>query len=211
MKQTDLFNKNSKHIEDSTWLNVKVKNNHLRVSVNFLKTQAQSASSSLSNQFFLNILKPNMPLEALRMYFCKSLNSELIEYISDRYFSTLKSFVIIDCITEPTLRYSNPMLYDIEPDSLVLFCWKCKHLHELVIIGYEILEINLIAIAKLRNDLKVFCVPMDCIIDLKYGNFVSHDQFVEDDDGDDIIIEYGFCRKKIIEKVSSMCIVLFIV
>ena len=181
---------------------MKIKNSNVRVSLNFLKAQLSSTrSSNLSNQSIFEILKPNIPLESFAMHFCKSLNSQLIDFIGNNYSQTLKKFIINDAIAEPTLRYNNPLLYDIEPDSIVLLCWRCRLLEELQIIGYEIAEMNLVAIAKLRNNLRIFRVPMDCIIDLKYGNFVNSDNFVEDDDGEDIVIEYGFCRRKIIDKV----------
>jgi hypothetical protein len=206
VKQSDILNKNCKHIQDITWSNVKMKNSYIRVSLTFLKAHLSSSTRpvNLFNQCIFEILRPNIPLESFSMHFCKSLNSQLIDYISNMYSHTLKKFIINDAIAEPTLRYSNPLLYDIEPDPVVLLCWRCRHLEELSILGYEIAEMNLVAIAKLRNNLRVFRVPMDCIIDLKYGNFVNRDNFIEDDDGEDIVIEYGFCRRKIIDKVSVL-------
>ena len=179
--------------------------------MNFLKAQIPSSSSSsnLSNQCLFEILKPNIPLETFAMHFCKSLNSQLIDYIGNTFSYTLKQFIINDAITEPTLQYSDPLLYDIEPDSLVLLCWRCRHLENLTLIGYEMAEVNLVAIAKLRNNLKTFRVPLDCIIDLKYGNFFGGDNFVEDDDGEDIVIEYGFCRRKVIDKVRIVFVFYF--
>ena len=57
------------------------------------------------------------------------------------------------------------------------------------------------AIAKLRTGLRVLGVAMDCVIDLKYGRFRSEDEFVEDEEGDDTIVDYGSCSEHIIEKV----------
>ena len=137
------------------------------------------------------------------MYFCKSLNPEMLAYLSNNYGDTLHSLVIVDAITEPTLRYHNALRYDADPDPLVLLCWKCKHLTDLIIVGYEILEINLIAIAKLRSNLKSFYVPMDCVMDLRYGHF-RNNAFIEDDDGEDTIVDYGFCSYQVIDKVCSI-------
>lgn len=144
----------------------------------------------------------NLLIFKLRMYFCKSLNSDLLQYLSNNYCDSLKSLVIVDSITDPTLRYHNPLRYDADPDPLVLLVWKCKNLTELTIIGYEMLEINLIAIAKLRSSLKDFNVPIDCIIDLRYGEF-KNDDFIEDEDGEDTIVDYGFCSDQVIDKVSN--------
>lgn len=136
------------------------------------------------------------------MYFCKSLNPEIIQYLSDNHSETLQSLHIVDSIVEPTLRYHNPLRHDADPDPLILLCWKCKYLQELVVIGYEMLEINLIAIAKLRTNLKRFHVAMDCVIDLKYGKFRNND-FIEDDEGEDTIVDYGFCSDHVIDSVRN--------
>lgn len=72
-----------------------------------------------------------------------------------------------------------------------------------MVIGYEMLEINLIAIAKLRTNLKRFHVAMDCVIDLKYGKFRNND-FIEDDEGEDTIVDYGFCSDHVIDSVSKI-------
>lgn len=137
------------------------------------------------------------------MYFCKSLNPDILQFISNNYSDTLKSLVIVDAITDPSLQYHNPLRYEVDPDPMVLLCWKCKNLTELVLVGYEILEINLIAIAKLRDNLRTFYVAMDCIIDLKYGKF-KNDNFIEDEDGEDTIVDYGFCSEQSIRKVCKI-------
>lgn len=137
------------------------------------------------------------------MYFCKSLKPDMIQFLSDNYCEHLVSLIIVDAISDPTLRYHNPLRHDAGPDPLVLLCWKCRHLNELVVVGYEILEINLIAIAKLRSNLKTFYVPMDCIIDLKYGEF-KNNNFIEDEDGEDTIVDYGYCSDHVIENVCQI-------
>jgi hypothetical protein len=142
------------------------------------------------------------------MFFCKSFNPEIIQFLSDNYSHTLQSLSITDSIVEPTLRYHNPLRFDADPDPLILLCWKCKNLQELVVVGYEMLEINLIAIAKLRSNLKKFHVAMDCIIDLKYGKF-RNDDFIEDEEGEDTIVDYGFCSDQVIDKVNPKLRIFF--
>jgi hypothetical protein len=179
---------------NQAWSNVNVKNLSLRVYLNIL-VQEEFARK------FTSILSASMPLDTLRMYFCKSFNPELIQFLSDNYSDSLQSLIIVDSIVEPTLRYHNPLRFDADPDPLILLCWKCKYLRELVVVGYEMLEINLIAIAKLRSNLKRFHVAMDCVIDLKYGQF-RNDDFIEDEEGEDTIVDYGFCSDQVIDKVS---------
>lgn len=180
-------------MRDESWSIATNRNKSLRVTVNFLVVEEAARK-------YTNVLSRLMPLEKMRMYFCKSLNPELLHFLSDNYSNTLSSLVVVDGITDPTLRYHNPLRHDADPDPLVLLCWKCRHLSELVLVGYEVLEINLIAIAKLRSNLKVFYVPMDCIIDLRYGH-VNNDDFIEDEDGEDTIVDYGFCSDQVIDKV----------
>jgi hypothetical protein len=128
----------------------------------------------------------------------------MLQYLSNNFSETLTGLVVVDQITEPTLRYHNALRYDADPDPLVLLCWKCKCLGELVLIGYEILEINLIAIAKLRGtQLTAFYIPQDCVMDLRYGHF-RNNAFVEDDDGEDTMVDYGFCSYQVIDKVCSI-------
>ena len=186
------------HIRDETWQLARVNNSSLRVKVNFLMTE-----STLANNFRY-ILNSTMPLETLRMYFCKALNPAMLQYLSDNYADTLKSLCVVDSIQSDALRYHVvSSRQDTDPDPLILLCWKCRHLTELVLVGYEILEINLIAIAKLRSNLKLFYVPMDCIIDLTYGKF-KDDEFIEDEDGEDTLIDYGSCSHQIIDKVCKI-------
>jgi hypothetical protein len=68
-----------------------------------------------------------------RMYFCSSLNVDLLCYLSVHYRTTLECLDVIDSVTEPALRYHN--LFRAEPDPLVLLAWQCKQLTSLTILG----------------------------------------------------------------------------
>jgi len=67
------------------------------------------------------------------MYFCSSLNVDLLCYLSVHYRTTLECLDVIDSVTEPALRYHN--LFRAEPDPLVLLAWQCKKLTSLTILG----------------------------------------------------------------------------
>lgn len=151
------------------------------------------------------------------MYFCSSLNVDLLCYLSVHYRSTLECLDVIDSVTEPALRYHN--LFRAEPDPLVLLAWQCKKLtsltilgqclrtffistHVSIFLGYEVLEVNLLAIAKLRPQLRAFNVCADCVMTLQYGHLHMNRQFVEDDDGNDAFIQYGICTNSIQAIVS---------
>jgi hypothetical protein len=152
------------------------------------------------------------------MYFCSSLNLDLLCYLSVHYRSTLECLDVIDSITEPALRYHN--LFRSEPDPLVLLAWQCKKLTSLTIIGlcsmrsmpwhvpisflgYEILETNLLAIAKLRPQLHRFNVCADCIMSLQYDHVQLNRSFVTNDEA---FIQYGICTTTIQSIVSGVSI-----
>ena len=136
-------------VSNDAWIQTVANNQNLKVNLNIINTKELSSNYEL-------LLKEKIPVEKIRIYFCKSLNPEILLFIRDNYCETLKTFCVVDYITDPTLRYHNPFRNDADPDPLVLLAWKCKYLEELTIIGYEILQINLTAIAQLRNKLKIF-------------------------------------------------------
>ncbi len=63
---------------------------------------------------------------------------------------------------------------------------------------------NLLAIAKLRPQLRTLNVCADCVMTLQYGHLQMNHQFVEDDDGNDAFIQYGICTNSIQTIVSSV-------
>lgn len=155
-----------------------------------------------------------------RMYFCSSLNVDLLCYLSVHYRMTLECLDVMDSVTEPALRYHN--LFRAEPDPLVLLAWQCKKLTSLTILGkllldflwwssfdqyfrlgYEVLEVNLLAIARLRPQLRTLNVCADCVMTLQYGHLQMNHQFIEDDDGNDAFIQYGICTNSIQTMVFS--------
>ena len=80
------------------------------------------------------------------MYFCSSLNVDLLCYLSVHYRSTLECLDVIDSVTEPALRYHN--LFRAEPDPLVLLAWQCKKLTSLTILGKKDKRIEIDFFAK---------------------------------------------------------------
>ena len=72
------------------------------------------------------------------MYFCSSLNVDLLCYLAVHYRSTLECLDVVDSVTEPALRYHN--LFRAEPDPLVLLAWQCKKLTSLIILGQSCLS-----------------------------------------------------------------------
>ncbi|CAF0773465.1 unnamed protein product, partial [Didymodactylos carnosus] len=168
-------------INDSVWQTVSTNLPNLRVIVHMINAYETFRKYS-------RILRPEMPLSHLRMYFCSSLNVDMLCYLSIHYRNTLECLDVMDSITEPALRYHNP--FRSEPDPLVLLAWQCKQMTELSILGYEILEVNLLAIAKLRPQLRTLNVCVDCVMTLQFGHLENR-HFFEDDDGEDAFVDYG--------------------
>jgi len=182
------FRSNIPPIDESVWISIGQILPKLRVAVHMLNAHETFRKYS-------RILRPGMPLSHLRMYFCSSLNVDILCYLSVHYRTTLECLDVIDSVTEPALRYHN--LFRAEPDPLVLLAWQCKKLTSLTILGYEVLEVNLLAIARLRPQLRVFNVCADCVMTLQYGHLHMNHQFVEDEDGNDAFIQYGICTNSI--------------
>ncbi|UJR37213.1 hypothetical protein I4U23_029922 [Adineta vaga] len=182
------FRSDTQPVDETVWQSVSTMMPDLRVTVHMLNAHETFRKYS-------RILRPSMPLSHLRMYFCSSLNVDLLCYLSVHYRSTLECLDVIDSVTEPALRYHN--LFRAEPDPLVLLAWQCKKLTSLTILGYEVLEVNLLAIAKLRPQLRTLNVCADCVMTLQYGHLQMNHQFVEDDDGNDAFIQYGICTNSI--------------
>ena len=80
------------------------------------------------------------------MYFCSSLNVDLLCYLSVHYRSTLECLDVMDSVTEPTLRYHN--LFRAEPDPLVLLAWQCKKLMSLTILGKFVSNFKFFIVAR---------------------------------------------------------------
>ena len=92
---------------------------------------------------YRQVLSPGMPVQALRMFFCRSFSAALIQHVSGNYSQLLRRLHVVDAVVEPTLRYHNALRHDAEPDPLVLLCWRCARLEELVVIGYVIRQLGL--------------------------------------------------------------------
>lgn len=182
------FRSDIQPIDESVWQSVSQILPNLRVAVHMINAHETFRKYS-------RVLRPSMPLSHLRMYFCSSLNVDLLCYLSVHYRMTLECLDVMDSVTEPALRYHN--LFRAEPDPLVLLAWQCKKLTSLTILGYEVLEVNLLAIARLRPQLRTLNVCADCVMTLQYGHLQMNHQFIEDDDGNDAFIQYGICTNSI--------------
>ncbi|KAJ3649944.1 hypothetical protein Zmor_021658 [Zophobas morio] len=126
------------------------------------------------------VLKGQMPLTHLKVFFCENINMGVLEFLPAYYTETLRSIMWVDSLSNGKESWSFlTSHYDNSPDPLIMMSWLCKKLEELVLYGYKYCEENLVAIARLRGDkLKKLEVAKDDILlsnsdyNLSYGNFM---------------------------------------
>ncbi|KAJ9575885.1 hypothetical protein L9F63_007251, partial [Diploptera punctata] len=97
-----------------------------------------------------DILKPSMPLTHLKAFFCEQLNNAALHILSSWYAQRLRSLWWVDSLGSAAAQ-SLVQTGVGEPDPLVMAAWRCKHLEEIVLLGYKYYDDNLIAIARLRG------------------------------------------------------------
>lgn len=102
------------------------------------------------HRLHLDVLRKEMPLSHLKVFFCENVNLAVLECLSNYYVDTLKSLLWVDSLTESCWAIATPS-YDT-PDPFLFIAWLCKYLEEIVLYGYKYWEENLIAIARLRGD-----------------------------------------------------------
>jgi len=153
------YEEETQPILDRCWRNLVLTSPNLQVGIALLHS-----FEAVEN--LLLILRPSMPLTHFKSFFCQSINIAAINFMGKHYRSSLKSIHIVDGFVEAMpISYEN--LTQTE-DPFVMLAWKCCKLESLKILGYEFLDENLIAIARLRgSSLKHLEVPQLCILTLE--------------------------------------------
>ncbi|KAH0813329.1 F-box only protein 33-like isoform X3 [Tenebrio molitor] len=128
------------------------------------------------------VLRGQMPLSHLKVFFCENVNMGVLEYMSACYAQTLRSIMWVDSLSHSKESWSFlTSHYDSTPDPLIMISWLCKKLEELVFYGYKYCEENLIAIARLRGDkLKKFEIAEDDILLSNADGHQSSENFLID-------------------------------
>lgn len=105
-----------------------------------------------------DILRSNMPLSHIKVFFCEHINLEVLNLLSSWYSQTLRSIVWVDSQCDNSQSTSWHLVRRLgdpdanQPDPLVMAAWLCPNLEEIVLLGYKYFEEDLVAIARLRND-----------------------------------------------------------
>ncbi|KAL3866408.1 hypothetical protein ACJMK2_043709 [Sinanodonta woodiana] len=141
-------------ITNETWRKLQNRHPKLEVTINLIHSYEGVAS-------LLDILQPCLPLTNFRQFFCSNLNLAAVDFISNHYSESLRSFYVIDGFQD---GYPNVYISTTDEDPFVMMAWRCSKLEEFTLIGYEVLDDNVVAIARLRGqNLKTFNIPYSCV------------------------------------------------
>lgn len=123
------------------------------------------------------VLVPEMPLNSLKLLFCKTIHCPLIKHIGETYPNSLVEFQWVDShVTDWQVEVKNSRGFkgtDSIVHPLISLCWQCRRLKKLVVHGYWIWQYDLLGMARLRtNTIKHIEVsatykftPMEGIVD----------------------------------------------
>ncbi|XP_041373352.1 F-box only protein 33-like [Gigantopelta aegis] len=130
-------------------------NDTLRVTLNLV--HSYDGVSAL-----LDILRPSMPLAHFRQFFCAQVSLAAVTFLWSHHCDTLRTVHIVDGLVDSAPGVYSELSQD--PDPFVMMAWRCPKLEHLTVIGYEVAEENIVAIARLRGDtLKTLDIPRCCI------------------------------------------------
>ncbi|KAK9893105.1 hypothetical protein WA026_023826 [Henosepilachna vigintioctopunctata] len=108
------------------------------------------AFNDISN-LHVSVLRKEMPLSHLKIFFCESVNLSVLEYLSQYYRESLRSLIWVDSLSQNDNSWAIATPFYETPDPFLLMSWLCKNLEEVILYGYKYWEENLIAVARLRG------------------------------------------------------------
>ncbi|RWS25202.1 F-box only protein 33-like protein [Leptotrombidium deliense] len=162
-------------VSKSAWSKLKWKQK-LEVTLNLLHTD--DSPDGLREM----ILETDIPLSHFRAFFLgyNTGIAELIKVVAIKHQNTLRSLVLLNSLAESTF-FPNTCFSRATENELVMLAWRCKKLQHLTVIGYEISEVDLIAITRLRGyQLKELLIPSCCIL-LSQSPIIEDEGYYDDD------------------------------
>uniref|UniRef100_A0A1B0D4Q6 Uncharacterized protein n=1 Tax=Phlebotomus papatasi TaxID=29031 RepID=A0A1B0D4Q6_PHLPP len=138
------FDKNHAGTSDEAWRSFQEHNPQAELRINLIK--ACEAIKYLHS----HILHESMPLSHMKVLFCKYMNPQAIDFISQNYNSTFKSLTWIDSAFDN--QEAEFFYLTTDQDPLVMMAWRCSKLEEIVLHGYLLDVHNLVGIARLRGE-----------------------------------------------------------
>ncbi|XP_013396215.1 F-box only protein 33 [Lingula anatina] len=142
-------------VRNHTWWRLTQHSPKLRVTLNLIH-------SADGVEQLMNILKPDIPLAILRLFFCTTINAHAIDFISKHHCETFENLYVVEGLDD-----GNPNTFEDQIDDgnmLVMLAWRCKVLKHITFIGYLMESEDLACIARLRGPgLETLQVPESCI------------------------------------------------
>ncbi|KAI1301660.1 F-box only protein 33 [Halotydeus destructor] len=120
-----------------------------------------------------HILETDIPLTHLRIYFTGLAKDDgreivaLIDTVATRHQDKLKSLTLVDFIHEDLLP--NTSFTQLNENPLVMLAWRCKNLEYLEVIGFEISEVDLLAISRLRGQSMTQLIVPSCCVSIMHS------------------------------------------
>ncbi|CAG9766374.1 unnamed protein product [Ceutorhynchus assimilis] len=106
-------------------------------------------ANSAIQDLHVEVLRNEMPLSHFKVFFCESVNIDVLHELSTFYARTLRSVVWIDSLSK--YPHSWAIKVSESPDPFVLMSWLCTQFQELILYGYKYPEENLVAIGRLKG------------------------------------------------------------
>ncbi|XP_045762758.1 uncharacterized protein LOC123865639 [Maniola jurtina] len=129
----------------------------LRVALNII-----SAPQKVFNELMEKVFVEGLPLVSLKVMFCKTLHSDVLQRVVRLYKASLRELVWADApydsadVFHRVLRQQRVVeefaMCNVNP--LILLCWQCTHLRRLVIHGYWVWHYDLLGFVRLRKSLR---------------------------------------------------------
>ncbi|XP_059615566.1 F-box only protein 33 [Phlebotomus argentipes] len=142
------FDKTQSGSSDDAWRSFQDHSPQTELRINLIK------ASEAVKYLHSHILHESMPLSHMKVLFCKHMNPQAVDFISQNYNGSFKSLTWIDSSYD---IQEAEFYFRTDQDPLVMMAWRCRKLEEIVVHGYLLDVHNLVGIARLRGkDLKRF-------------------------------------------------------
>ncbi|KAH8042534.1 hypothetical protein HPB51_023862 [Rhipicephalus microplus] len=141
---------------EGSWLELSRRCPKLRVTIALLHTcEPWSAIKGLLNAA--------IPLAKFQSYFSDGFRSDVLDLLSAQYAETLEAVTVVSALSG--IEGIPQRTFAVRAESpVVMLAWRCHRLRSLKLVGHEIADFDLIAVARLRGpQLKELVIPADCV------------------------------------------------
>ncbi|KAL1431226.1 hypothetical protein MTO96_014604 [Rhipicephalus appendiculatus] len=141
---------------EGSWLELSRRCPKLRVTITLLHTcEPWSAIKGLLNAA--------IPLARFQSYFSDGFRSDVFDLLSAQYAETLEAVAVVSALSGSEGIPQRTFAVRAE-SPVVMLAWRCHRLRSLKLVGHEIADFDLIAVARLRGpQLKELVIPADCV------------------------------------------------